>query len=85
MSQKKARKRKERDKAEQQTKSAEARCIEFLGLTFARRNGQNLGFPLLPYLSKCAPFLRAFIACCKSQSDPKLLQPGKQSTQKYKP
>jgi hypothetical protein len=32
------------------------------------RNGQNLGFPLLPYLSKYAPFFKAVIACSMSLS-----------------
>lgn len=35
-------------------------------LTFDNRKGQNFGFPLLPYLSKYAPFFKAVMAWCKS-------------------
>lgn len=36
-------------------------------LTFESRKGQNLGFPLLPYLSKQAPFFNAVMACHQDQ------------------
>ena len=35
------------------------------GLTLDSLKGQNLGFPLRPYLSNGAPFLRAVMACGK--------------------
>lgn len=36
--------------------------------------GQNLGFPLRPYLSNCAPFFRAVMACFEMSREHELEQ-----------
>jgi hypothetical protein len=43
--------------------------FQILSLTLASLKGQNLGFPLRPYLSNCVPFLRAVMACHKEQGN----------------
>lgn len=41
------------------------RLYQLIQLTFASLKGQNLGFPLRPYLSKYAPFFKAVMACSR--------------------